>query len=290
MARFITELKDGRKLFAYDFKECEVKVLGDFEIEMIGSTAAVDRDGEILKVDGWDLKNYKKNPVILASHNYYEPAIGRAKNVKLVDGKLVFKIEFPEEGVNPMADIYRKLYKSGFMTASSVGFIPLEWVDGKSDREPRRTFIKQELLELSLVSVPANPQAITTAKSFCAAAEKGIISDAEKEAVLKSLELDQLAEKNGIDRKEIEEMVMLVVRESMKALEEKIEAIDAKIADIKAADDEDHYSKHLFRDDATARHDDEAGEAEHKDSNAPTPKKRDTAKILQSINQAFKGD
>jgi HK97 family phage prohead protease len=158
-------------------KDYEGKALGDLEIEMIGSTGSVDRDGEAIDPNGWDLKAFKKNPVILAQHNYQKPPIAKAKSVKLVDGKLMFRIEFSEEGINPEADIYRKLYKTGFMNASSVGFQPKEWEDGDGKKTPYRTFKKQELLELSLVSVPANSDALVTAKS------KGIVSSEELKSI-----------------------------------------------------------------------------------------------------------
>ena len=152
-------------------KDFDGKELGDNELIMIGSTAGIDRDGESIDPTAWDLKQFKKNPVILPQHDYRKPAIGKAKDVKMVDGKLTFKIEFPEDGVNPEADIYRKLYKSGFMNASSVGFIGKEWVDGDGKKSPFRKFTKVELLELSLVSIPANPEAITQAKAFLSEAE-----------------------------------------------------------------------------------------------------------------------
>lgn len=42
----------------------------DYTFDVIATTQDVDRDGEIILVDGWDTKNWLKNPVILANHNY----------------------------------------------------------------------------------------------------------------------------------------------------------------------------------------------------------------------------
>ena len=185
MAKVIRKLESGDDLLGYELdteinttKGIDGKGLGDYEIEIIGSSGATDRDGESLDPKGADLKAFKKNPVILPQHDYRKPAIGKAKNIKVVDGKIVFKIEFPEEGVNPEADVYRKLYKSGFMNASSVGFIPKEWKD--NDKEPYRTYTKWGLLELSLVSVPANAEALVTQRSFVS---KGIISEDEAKSI-----------------------------------------------------------------------------------------------------------
>jgi hypothetical protein len=74
------------------------------------------------------------------------------------------------------------------MNASSVGFIPKEWVDGDGKKTPFRKFTKVELLELSLVSVPANPEALMSAKS------KGIVSNEELKTI--GLELEEVEVKS----------------------------------------------------------------------------------------------
>ena len=170
-------------------EDSEGKALGDNQIEIIGTTGAKDRDGESIDPKGIDLKAFKKNPVILPQHDYKKPAIGKATNIKKTDNGLVFKIEFPEDGINPEADVYRKLYKSGFMNASSIGFIPKEWTDGDGKKTPWRTYDKSELLELSLVSVPANSEAVVVARDFVS---KGVIS--EKEANVIGLDISEAVE------------------------------------------------------------------------------------------------
>jgi phage head maturation protease len=76
------------------------------------------------------------------------------------------RIQFAVE-VNPVARIAYGLYKGGFLNAVSVGFIPLRWEDGangaaasQAGEAPRRRFLEQELLEVSAVSIPANPDAL----------------------------------------------------------------------------------------------------------------------------------
>lgn len=178
MSYFIGKTDRGQEIFGYDFDSPEVKAVGEFELEIVGSTSKIDRDGEVISVDGWDLKNFKKNPVVLPSHMYYEPAIGKAK-VSIKESQLIFKIEFPEAGINPVADVYRGLYKGGFMKGSSVGFRPIEWQWGTGEKDPRRTFLKQELLEISLVSIPANPEALVTEKGIDSAVKAGCLSSRE---------------------------------------------------------------------------------------------------------------
>ena len=139
---------------------------------VVGSTAVIDRLGEIIEQDGWDLTNYKKNPVVLWGHNVREerPPIGKAVKVWL-DGvrkkKLSFDIKF-DLADEFAAEIYRKV-KEGFLSTVSVGFLPLENEPMNKDDggffSPQR-YLKQELLELSFVPVPANPEALTAFKSM----------------------------------------------------------------------------------------------------------------------------
>jgi hypothetical protein len=45
---------------AIDFQVREVGNPGDRILEFVGSTADVDRYGDIIEVEGWDTKNYLK--------------------------------------------------------------------------------------------------------------------------------------------------------------------------------------------------------------------------------------
>lgn len=261
MARVIGKDKAGNDVLGYDFQgELEVKAVGDNELEIVGSTAIRDRDDEVIVPEGIDLRNYKNNPVVLPQHDYWQPPIAKTKNVKLKDGRLIFRIEFPDEGINPVSDIYRKLYKAGFMNASSIGFIPKEWTLGRGDKDPRRTFTKVELLEISLVSVPANPQALVTEKSIQEAMSKGIISkedvdkasnyrtkpsgDPEGKAVTETEEEDGDWTKDFKDADALMQKVGEVIQEK---LDEFSKSIIRTLKDAGALDkSEEHYSKILF--------------------------------------------
>lgn len=133
----------------------------NFIINGIFSTEDEDRHGEIV-YQNWDLKNFKKNPVILNSHNYGDitEILGKAieinndKEVKKLTGAIQFAVS-----QNPKAKIAFDLYAGGFANAFSVGFMPKEFND-KGD------ILKAELLEISLVSVPANALALAKAKGI----------------------------------------------------------------------------------------------------------------------------
>ena len=152
-------------------------------LRFIGSDQSIDRDNERIMAEGWKLTNYRKNPVVLVNHNAYDLPVAKTKKVWINkdEKKLMFDIEFPEPEVSSIGDTLYKLYSNGFMSATSVGFQPnrekITYGDGK--KQPRVTFGEQELLEISLVSVPANPRALLTAKSMSEAIDAEVIDDLE---------------------------------------------------------------------------------------------------------------
>lgn len=136
-----------------------IKALGDGEIIGVASTADPDRDREIIIQQGWDLKNFLENPVILAHHNYHNFPIGKAVDIGIEDGKLTFKMKFTD-ATEEARQAYQ-LVKEGVLNTFSVGFIPREY-----DAEDQNIIRKAELLEISLVTVPANPKAVVIAKGM----------------------------------------------------------------------------------------------------------------------------
>lgn len=164
----------------------------------VASTAVVDRQGEIVSVDGWELKNFKKNPVMLWAHDHQIPAIGTAKNLRIEGtgkrAKLVFEPEFHEH--TDFAKAIKKMYEDKIINSFSVGFQPID-MDGN-------TYTKQELLEISGVNVPANHEARVMAYK-----------------TLKKAGFDTETIKSvGIDEEEV-------------AAESNVEALKAEIAELK---------------------------------------------------------
>jgi HK97 family phage prohead protease len=161
----------------YKVTDCEVKKVGERQYEFVASTATLDRDGEVIDVDGWDLSNFKKNPVIMWAHDYRNPPVGRATKIWKHDGKLKNTVEFPPEGDYEFADIVERLVDQGYLKTESVGFIPRKWEDGDGEKAPRRKYTKQELLEISIVPVPSNPDALRNA------VDEGIITAKQLKAI-----------------------------------------------------------------------------------------------------------
>lgn len=127
--------------------------------EFIASTATEDREGDTIAAGGWELENYKRNPVILWGHDTSSLPIGRATSVVVRGGALRVTVEFTTPDLNPEGAQVSRLVEAGFIKAVSVGFIPLKW----TERATGFDFEKAELLEVSVVSVPANAEALIAA-------------------------------------------------------------------------------------------------------------------------------
>jgi HK97 family phage prohead protease len=149
-------------------ESAEIKSFNDNERSFTAwaSKEGIDRDREVLKADGWDLRNFKKNPVVPLFHDYRNPPVAKSIWTKPSPSEnpegLLFKPQFADTASGN--ETYY-LYREGYMNAFSVGFDPKEWIDAKPEdtKSPRRTYTKQELLEISCVVVPAHPGALVEA-------------------------------------------------------------------------------------------------------------------------------
>ena len=137
----------------------ESKALDDGSYEAVITTTTKDRQGEIVISTGMDVSNYMKNPVVLFGHDYSAPPVARAVSLTTSERGITAQFVFPERGVSVRADEIHALWDAHFLSAISVGFIPLEWATNASDP----TITKSELLEFSIVPVPANQEALRMA-------------------------------------------------------------------------------------------------------------------------------
>jgi hypothetical protein len=161
------------------------------------SDERVDRMGDVILVSGWDLANYKQNPVILWGHNAGAPPIGlgsRVRSARVEDGRaLVGDVTFVEEDVNPHAETIWRLADAGVLRTVSVGFQPIEasWGDDITEKERKKygvskygvLYRRSELLETSIVSIPANPGAVELGLKDLVS--KGLLTDGQASAWLK---------------------------------------------------------------------------------------------------------
>lgn len=155
-----------------DFKAEGSLVGGRFKAVI--STDSVDRDGEVMVPAGMNAKDYERNPVLLWNHDPAQP-IGKAVSLKRADSSIEAEFEFakrPDDYVGEwFPDYVRGLVAAGVVKAVSIGFMPLDGgqrvaTKGDVDKygpEVRKVFSKWKLLEVSVVTVPANQDALITA-------------------------------------------------------------------------------------------------------------------------------
>jgi len=160
---------DGRKIF-----------------KAVATTPALDRYGEVVLPRGASIANFLKNPVLLEIHNYSKTSIGRVIDIKITDDSMICEFVFSEDQRG--AELQAK-YEAGDMSAFSIGFNPISkvrlwqpWDDAPTDLSeitvdlpdgtkqtvnlraydqiPYVIHNNWDLLELSPVPVPANPEAL----------------------------------------------------------------------------------------------------------------------------------
>jgi len=136
---------------------------GSVIIEGMASTESVDRVGDIVSAQAWTksggLANYKKNPIILFNHQYGKP-IGKAIEVQTTSQGLYIKAK-----ISKASGEIGELIKDGVLGAFSVG---MRVKDAEYVKATDGFLIKDvELFEVSVVSIPANQDAVfSLAKSF----------------------------------------------------------------------------------------------------------------------------
>lgn len=144
-----------------------IRGVEDRTIRFDFSTEDKDRHKTVIYANGWDLENFNKNGIASFQHEAYgnpdpDMIIGSAK-AWTEQNKLVGDITFETEDVNPLADKLFKKVKNGTLNAVSVGFIEKSghWGDKeRSEDEDTYYFDQVELIEISLVTVPSNPNAL----------------------------------------------------------------------------------------------------------------------------------
>lgn len=176
--------------------------LAEGEVEFIVSTNSWDSHGERINVDGINISEFKKNPVVLWGHDGFNLPIAKATKVWKDGGKLMARAKFYLKD-----DFARKVYDyivDGFLNAVSIGGTVDEWAsDGL-------TINKMTMKEFSVVSVPANPDALATAKSL----------DGNQKAELRALA-------NGYARK------MLEKENGASEIEKNIESLETLVATLR---------------------------------------------------------
>jgi hypothetical protein len=168
-------------------------------IDYTASTERVDHHGDIIRLRGWDFSIFRRNPVILNNHGYdglpigrgldfaIEPMPGQPKGRGRDSGperkRLRISVLFMDAATSPEAHGIYKMVDGGWLLGGSVGFIPRGIEELGSEERERlgmddwgAIYDNQSLLEFSVATIPANPDALAEQRSFVEAVERGLDS------------------------------------------------------------------------------------------------------------------
>jgi len=150
--------------------------------KFIITTNNVDRYGDVVEPSGMDATLFNENPVFLFNHISHSELMPIGKCLSLTPSDTGVVGETIIHGKTELSKDALVMVQEGYLRAVSIGFMPTEWENMPTEKgswcEPRR-YTKWQLLEYSLVNIPANPYALIT---------NGFISD-----VRKCMEIGKLA-------------------------------------------------------------------------------------------------
>lgn len=194
-----SDVEHVRRTFSVRGKPKSVNTI-ERTVEHVASDETPDRMGDIIRVKGWDLDAFKSNPVLLRYHNSEAPPLGtvpQVKRGKKDDGSpalLTLSQFFADDKQDDEGRLLARLVMDGDLPAVSVGFMPLSTLRPETAEERTKlglgpwgvVYEGAQLLELSVVTVPANPNALM--RKLDALAESGALSKALAAQVMKSCE------------------------------------------------------------------------------------------------------
>lgn len=155
----------------YEIKE--YKEVDDEVIQILASDESVDRDNDIILASGWNTSNWLKTGALLYGHQSHELPVGTAEGAQIINNKLYIYSKLAKKGTSEWHDAIRSLIEQKILKGVSVGFKASDYV---MNEHGGRTFKSQELLEVSLTPIPANPNA-GVIKSYSEDTQKKLIQE-----------------------------------------------------------------------------------------------------------------
>jgi len=131
-------------------------------LDFVISDGSLDRHGTRINPKGWDLTNFRKNPIALFGHDSRFP-IGTWSNIRTEGDRLVATLKLAAKGTSQRIDEIIGLVEQGVLRATSVGFSVIKYgTPGKDQFD----YLEQELMETSVVSVGSNTNALAKARAL----------------------------------------------------------------------------------------------------------------------------
>jgi hypothetical protein len=140
------------------------------------SVEELDRDDELILVDGIETDEFMLNPIFLLGHDHHVPIghVTRTWVTRLPGGTkaLMGEVELLPPGVSAAADQAWAEIVHGTRRGISIGFLPLESGPPILPGQVGKTFRRVQLYEISSVAIPSCARCVVTAtkshKETCA--------------------------------------------------------------------------------------------------------------------------
>jgi len=134
------------------YKSCDIlEKSSNNSYDLVASDETKDRDGEVILADGWELTEFRKNPIMLWGHNSFETPLGSFSKIRVEEKALRMRASFADTEKGKEA---KALVDGGHLKTFSVGF-----GDIIRDEKKSEIITKATLYEVSLVNIPSNPNA-----------------------------------------------------------------------------------------------------------------------------------
>lgn len=145
------------------------------------SDASIDRHGTIVEPEGIELERYQRNPIVGWGHDVYgrydgsapppDHVLGATREHQFANGDFSIGVEF---AAHETARTVQGMLAGGFLGATSIGFIPLADEvrtirgddQGQAGDQEVLVFTRVELLEVSVVPLPSNPNAVREVRAL----------------------------------------------------------------------------------------------------------------------------
>ena len=154
----------------------EYKEIDDETIQILASDESLDRDNDIIKVNGWSFSNWLKTGALLYGHQPHELPVGSAEGAEIRGKKFYVYSKLAKKGTSEWHDAIRSLVDQKILKGVSVGFKVIDYEDNEFGG---RTFKEQELLEVSLTPIPANANARLLVKEYSKEIQEKLIPQVE---------------------------------------------------------------------------------------------------------------
>lgn len=151
-----------------------------FDASFTASTPAIDRHETVIPQANWKLGNFNANPIIGYNHQVWggaeksspDDVIGKGRAYINSVGNLQLDVKFDDVSGNETAEKVKAKIEGGFLKSVSVGFVEKSdgrWLtsEGKEVNPIDADLYEYgevELMEVSVVNLPANPEALVMSK------------------------------------------------------------------------------------------------------------------------------